>query len=455
MMLAGTALVALAAVATAALTGALWFWLYARGCMGGGARLGGALSFAGAIPYVAFALVVRALVCRRWPSSPRAVGSRCVRMSNSPTVRSLGSAGPARRRARLGLGISRGLWSWLDDVRAARRAATRSWPRPCAGSGPGLLVRQGLWLRRRRELGALLLAGMAAAVLIDILSNTLIDSFRPPGFPPYPSLGAALFLREPARTACRRSCRGRGEGPTSRWSRPRSCSCSRRRCRGGRGRSRSKEGSCAWDATCSRGASPAPTASRRVPRCSGSWALPDRARARCSAPGRPSSRAPSWSRRIPTRRCPRAFSSTDVARVARSGHARADRVLWTCSEGSATVPSGAACSIPSLGRRPLPGERQRLLLSLAFSRARADPGCTLFPGRAHLGAGRPAHARALGLLARAPAGAIHGHRRGRPHLPRSRADRGAPGRPRRPGDRGPRLLDRRRKGARALGARRS
>src|SRR2546430_11435234 len=36
---------------------------------------------------------------------------------------------------------------------------------------------------------------MAGAVLIDVLSNTLIDSFRPPGLPPYPSLGAALFLR--------------------------------------------------------------------------------------------------------------------------------------------------------------------------------------------------------------------------------------------------------------------
>jgi len=52
-----------------------------------------------------------------------------------------------------------------------------------------------VWLRRRRDLGALFLGGMAAAALIDILSNTLIDSFRPPGFPPYPSLGAALFLR--------------------------------------------------------------------------------------------------------------------------------------------------------------------------------------------------------------------------------------------------------------------
>ena len=34
-----------------------------------------------------------------------------------------------------------------------------------------------------------------AAGLIDVLSNALIDSFRGAGFPPYPSLGAALFLR--------------------------------------------------------------------------------------------------------------------------------------------------------------------------------------------------------------------------------------------------------------------
>src|SRR5262249_17045816 len=53
----------------------------------------------------------------------------------------------------------------------------------------------GVWLRRRRELGALLLGGMAAAALIDVLSSVLIDSFRGAGFPTYPSLGAALFLR--------------------------------------------------------------------------------------------------------------------------------------------------------------------------------------------------------------------------------------------------------------------
>src|SRR5204863_135441 len=60
---ASTCLVGLGAVATAALTGALWTWLYSRGLLRR-VPAGAALSLAGAIPYVAFALVVRALVCK-------------------------------------------------------------------------------------------------------------------------------------------------------------------------------------------------------------------------------------------------------------------------------------------------------------------------------------------------------------------------------------------------------
>src|SRR5205085_1051841 len=60
MMLAGTCLVALGAVATAAVAGALWMILYARRVERCGRAAGAALSFAGAIPYIAFALVVRA-----------------------------------------------------------------------------------------------------------------------------------------------------------------------------------------------------------------------------------------------------------------------------------------------------------------------------------------------------------------------------------------------------------
>src|SRR5437868_13511998 len=96
----------------------------------------------------------------------------------------------------LGLCVGRGLWSFLEQVREAEEksdsflAGTIRGQKPCE-----IVLRQGLWLRRRRDLAALLLGGFAAAVLIDILSNTLVDSFRPPGFPTYPSLGAALFLR--------------------------------------------------------------------------------------------------------------------------------------------------------------------------------------------------------------------------------------------------------------------
>ena len=80
----------------------------------------------------------------------------------------------------------------------------------------------------------------------------------------------------------------------------------------------------------------------------------------------------------PDEALPPAFSSTDVARVARSGHARADRVLWDLLGRLGDGPVRRRLfdpftSVADLSR----GERQRLLLSLAFSRARADPGCTL------------------------------------------------------------------------------
>src|SRR5205807_1629825 len=126
MMLAGTCLVALGAAATAALLGALWLLLYARGLHRQARTIGTVVAFGGAVPYVAVALVVRALLCQ--PVAFRAAGHY-------------------------------------------------------------------LALRPDEQLAYRSLFGMAAATLIDILSNTLIDSFRPPGFPPYPSLGAALFLR--------------------------------------------------------------------------------------------------------------------------------------------------------------------------------------------------------------------------------------------------------------------
>jgi ABC-type cobalamin/Fe3+-siderophores transport system ATPase subunit len=381
MMLAGTSLVALAAVATAAVTGALWFWLYSRGLHAWGRVIGGALSFAGAIPYVAFALVVRALVCP--PVAFLAAGRwLALRPDEQLAYRSLLGIAPGLLAAGLGLGlgVSRGLWSWLDDVRAAEESSDSFLAATIRGQRPWtILVRQGLWLRRRRELGALLLAGMAAAVLIDILSNTLIDSFRPPGFPPYPSLGAALFLRGAgqdgvpaalpqswgtahiavvaaalllllAQTLPRRGGQITLEGGILRVGRD----------------------------VLARGVA---SAHGLAPRPALQWLLGP------SGSGK-STLLRAWAAQLPRavlvpqdpdEALPRAFSSTDVARVARSGHARADRVLWDLLGRLGDGPVRRRLfdpftSVADLSR----GERQRLLLSLAFSRARADPGCTLF-----------------------------------------------------------------------------
>ncbi|HEX9578285.1 MAG TPA: ATP-binding cassette domain-containing protein [Myxococcales bacterium] len=197
MMLAGTCLVGLGAVAAAALVGALWLFLYARGLHRASRAAGAVLSFAGAVPYVAFALVVRALVCG--PVAFLAAGrSLALRPDEQLAYRSfLGLApGLLAASAALGLCVGRGLWSWLEQVRSAEESSDSFLTATVRGQRPWeIVLRHGLWLRRRRDLGALLLGGFAAAILIDILSNTLIDSFRPPGFPPYPSLGAALFLR--------------------------------------------------------------------------------------------------------------------------------------------------------------------------------------------------------------------------------------------------------------------
>src|SRR6267143_648555 len=143
MMLAGTALLALAAVATAAVTGALWFWLYARGLHAWGRAIGGALSFAGAIPYVAFALVVRALVCP--PVAFLAAGHwLALRPDEQLAYRSLLGIAPGLLAAGLGLGlgVSRGLWSWLDDVRAAEESSDSFLAATVRGQRPwAILVR--------------------------------------------------------------------------------------------------------------------------------------------------------------------------------------------------------------------------------------------------------------------------------------------------------------------------
>jgi len=197
MMLAGTCLLALGAGAVAALCGAAWLWLYARGLIRARRAAGALLAFGGAVPYVAFALVMRAVFCK--PVAFLAAGRfLALRPDDRLAYQSLFGMSPGLLSASvlLGLLLARGLWSWLEEARAAEESSDSFVAATLRGQKPWeIVLRQGLWLRRRRELAALLLGGMASAAFIDILSNTLIDSFRPPGFPLYPSLGAALFLR--------------------------------------------------------------------------------------------------------------------------------------------------------------------------------------------------------------------------------------------------------------------
>jgi ABC-type cobalamin/Fe3+-siderophores transport system ATPase subunit len=380
MMLAGTCLVALGAAATAVWIGALWMLLYARRLEPALRICGAVLSFAGAVPYVAFALVVRALVCS--PVAMLAAGQwLALRPDDQLAYRSLLGAAPGllAASAGLGLGISRGLWSWLDDVRAAEESSDSFLAATVRGEKPwAILLRHGLWLRRRRELGALLLAGMAGAVLIDIVSNTLIDSFRPPGFPPYPSLGAALFLRGAdesgapgpfpeawgsahvtvvaaalllllAQTLPRRAGRIDLEGGVLR----------------------------VGPAVLARGIA---SAHGLAPRPALQWVLGP------SGAGK-STLLRAWSAQLqrailvpqdPDEALPAAFSGTDVAAIARAAPVRTDRVLWDLLGRLGDDPVRRRLfdpftSVATLSR----GERQRLLLALALSRARADPGCTL------------------------------------------------------------------------------
>lgn len=380
MMLAGSCLLALGAAATAALTGALWLWIHARGLRRVSHAAGAALSFAGAVPYVAFALVVRALLCK--PVAFLAAGRfLALRPDEQLAYRSMLGATPGLLAASVALGLAAGsgLWSWLDQVRVAEELSDSFLTARLRGEKPWqILLRQGLWLRRRRELGALLLGGMAAAALIDVLSSTLIDSFRPPGFPAYPSLGAALFLR------------GIGEAGVPApldfdWQGAHLIGVLAalllvlaqtlpHRLR----RVSLRDGELRVDrSVLLRGVG---SAHGLAPRPSLQWVLGE------SGAGK-SALLHGWAAQLqnailvpqdPDDALAAALSATDLARLARDGQARGDRVLWDLlgrldDHRIRRRLRDPFTSVASFSR----GERQRLLLCLALSKARGDPGCTL------------------------------------------------------------------------------
>ena len=378
MMLAGTGLVGLGAVATAALCGALWFWLYARGSR---RRLfGAALSFAGAVPYVAFALVVRALVCRE--VALLAAGRfLALRSDEQLAYRSLLGMSPGFLAASLSLGLclSRGLWSYLEQTRAAEEASDSFLTATVRGERPWQIVlRHGVWLRRRRELSALLLGGLASATLIDILSNTLIDGFRPPGFPPYPTLGAALFLRGLTAGGAPAPLPPSWQGAhvvmvlaslllLLAQSLPRL----QARVALSGGVLRLGGGVLARGVASAHGLSPRPSLQ---------WVLG------ASGSGK-STLLRAWSAQLagavrvpqdPDEALPAALSATDLAKLAGRGGPRGERVLWDLlgrlgDERSRRRLSDPFTKVSAFSR----GERQRLLVCLGLARLRADPDGTL------------------------------------------------------------------------------
>jgi len=206
-----------------------------------------------------------------------------------------------------------------DDVPAPRRrAATRSAATVARAAALGHPGPSGLWLRRRRELGALLLArdGRGGADRHPV--NTLTRQLRPPGFPPLSALGGPLPGAE-RQDGVPADLRGRGKAHIAVVAAALLLLLAQTLPRG-RGRSRLEGAICRVGPTCSRGASPAPRPSRRVPRCS---APPGPFRIGADTllrAWRPAPRAVR-SRRIPTRRCPPPSPSTDVARR---------RPLWPC-----------------------------------------------------------------------------------------------------------------------------
>jgi ABC-type multidrug transport system ATPase subunit len=219
---------------------------------------------------------------------------------------------------------------------------------------------------------------MAAAALIDILSNTLIDSFRPPGFPPYPSLGAALFLRgisgdgvpaplAPAWGIAHVSVVLASLILLLAQTFPRRFS-----------RVALREGALSVGSSVL--ARAVPTAHGLAPRPSVQWVLGS------SGSGK-STLLQAWAAQLrnavlvpqdPDDALPGFLSGLDLARVARDAHPRGERVLWDLlgrvdDDRIRRRLFDPFTPVSAFSR----GERQRLVVCLALTRTRGDGGCTL------------------------------------------------------------------------------
>ncbi|MGZ6124086.1 MAG: ATP-binding cassette domain-containing protein, partial [Myxococcales bacterium] len=266
-----------------------------------------------------------------------------------------------------------------DEVRAAEESSDSFLAARVRGQPRwSILLRQGLWLRRRHELGALLLAGMAAAALIDVLSNALIDAFRPPGFPPYPSLGAALFLSGTDASgapvplpAAWHTAHVAVVGAALLLLLAQTLPRRRSRIDLQDGVLRVSSDVLARGVASAHGLAARPALQ---------WVLGP------SGAGK-STLLRAWEAQLqravlvpqdPDEALPGVFSVADVAQVARAGPGRGDRVLWDLLGRLGDGPVRRRLFDPYTPVSALSrGHRQRLLLALALVRARADPACTL------------------------------------------------------------------------------
>lgn len=203
-LFAGSLQVAAGSVAVSSLIGGLWAALHA---LGGRTALGLLIRSAiykmvqlpALVPYVVVVVLSRALLCgevmRRAAFLDLSGGTSAV----EGFVAQLGMT-PGLLLASVSLGLPGGaaLWSWLERHSREHDASDASQLGRLAGRPETLAVlRDRIWLRNRGEFAAILLTTAASAVLVDLLSNSLVDAMREPGsFPLYPSLGSVAFLMQ-------------------------------------------------------------------------------------------------------------------------------------------------------------------------------------------------------------------------------------------------------------------
>lgn len=192
----GSLLIGLGAIAAAVLSGLAWIAFRARFGERGGKLVRGAFAAIGAVPYLVPAVFVRAAyredvlfsTAEWWMTG--SVSERDAFASMLGAQRGLFWA-----IVFLGVQAGAGLIAWLRDVWNEEAESDAFVLASIAEKSVWrAFLRDAIWLRRRHELSSILLSAGASAMMLEAITQTLIDLFHVPGFPLYPSLGASYFL---------------------------------------------------------------------------------------------------------------------------------------------------------------------------------------------------------------------------------------------------------------------